>query len=340
MEDIFEIQEEVAEKIVEGLKIHLSSVEKNKLTERGTESSEADELYLRALEYFQRLTQDGIRISVQLVTDAIEQDPEYALAIAFKAIMLTTIYQMYDSNPDILSEAESLCITSLRLKPDLFHVFYPLSVVYALQGNLDKGEETAKEFIRSAPEQYLSHFSLGIFYGYTKQHAKAITPFEEVIWLKPDFRPALYNVVNRCNSAKETERREKWAHIALPVYERHLKLQPDDENCHMGHATLKYWGGLFDDAHREAMVLKNGNDSNVLFHAALLLSRLNQKREALDTFRKAIELGFRSFPHLMSFLIDDTDGVAQLGGTPEYEELKQMVEKIEAELHAPSPGAA
>src|SRR5204862_5825329 len=41
MEDIFDIQERVAEKVVEGLKIHLGSDEKKKLAERGTENAEA-----------------------------------------------------------------------------------------------------------------------------------------------------------------------------------------------------------------------------------------------------------------------------------------------------------
>ena len=56
MDDIFDIQEKVAEKVVEGLKVHLGSDEKQKLAERGTENTDAYELYLKSLEYFNRQT--------------------------------------------------------------------------------------------------------------------------------------------------------------------------------------------------------------------------------------------------------------------------------------------
>src|SRR5665213_383181 len=51
MNDIFDIQESVAAKVVEGLKVHLASDEKKKLAERGTENAEAYELYMKADEY-------------------------------------------------------------------------------------------------------------------------------------------------------------------------------------------------------------------------------------------------------------------------------------------------
>ncbi len=52
MNDIFEIQEAVALKVVEGLKVHLASDEKRKLAERGTENAEAYELFLKATSIF------------------------------------------------------------------------------------------------------------------------------------------------------------------------------------------------------------------------------------------------------------------------------------------------
>src|SRR5205823_4916484 len=45
--DIFEIQESVANQVVLGLKLHLTAQEKTLVVERGTESAEAYELYIR-----------------------------------------------------------------------------------------------------------------------------------------------------------------------------------------------------------------------------------------------------------------------------------------------------
>src|SRR6185503_12912766 len=52
MDDIFDIQEKVAERVVEGLKVHLVGDEVQKLAKRGTENAEAYVFYLRAEEYF------------------------------------------------------------------------------------------------------------------------------------------------------------------------------------------------------------------------------------------------------------------------------------------------
>jgi hypothetical protein len=44
-----------------------------------------------------------------------------------------------------------------------------------------------------------------------------------------------------------------------------------------------------------------------------------------------IEVGFKDIRLLRGFL---TDELASLAGTPAYEEVKRMVEKIELEVHA------
>src|ERR1035437_9667091 len=66
MDDIFDIQEQVAAKIVDGLNIILTKEEKSKLEERGTENAEAYELFLKANEYYDRQTKEGFRLAVQL----------------------------------------------------------------------------------------------------------------------------------------------------------------------------------------------------------------------------------------------------------------------------------
>src|ERR1035437_1449738 len=120
MNDIFDIQEKVAEKVVEGLKVHLGSDETKKLAERGTENAEAYELYMKANEYFSRQTMEGFRLAVQLFTEAIKLDTGYAQAYQFKANALAALHRSYDRDPALLDEAETLCKEALRLKADLF----------------------------------------------------------------------------------------------------------------------------------------------------------------------------------------------------------------------------
>jgi TolB-like protein/Flp pilus assembly protein TadD len=329
MNDIFDIQEKVAEKVVEGLKVHLASDEKKKLAERGTENAEAYELYLKAVEYFNRMTKEGIRLAVQLITEAIHLDPGYAQAFHFKANALAVIYHLYDRNAELLDEAEALAKEALRLKPDMFGVYYPLSQIYMHRGQTSEAEKTAKEYIRKDPQNPNSHFSLGFFYWSTGQPAKAIPAFEEAVRLKPDHLVSLFNLVVNCDNAKEREKCAHWAEVALPYYERHLKLHPDDETRLVHHATLLFHTGRTEAAHAAAIKLNNLKDGKSLYNNACIFGMLGDTAEALVAFRKAIEAGFKYIQLLKGFLADEKMGIAALAGTPEYEEVRGMVAALE-----------
>ncbi len=330
MNDIFDIQEKVAEKVVEGLKIHLASDEKKKLAERGTENAEAYELFLKAYEYFARQTKEGYHLAAQLTTEAIKLDPGYAQAYQFKANALAALYRAYDRTPALLDEAETLCKEALRLKADLFAVYAPLSKIYILRGQFAEAEEAAREFIRKDPQNFVSHTALGFVFAETGQYAKSIAPFAESVRLKPENLSSLFNLANNCDAAGEREKCEQWARIALPHYERHLKLHPEDEGMRVNHAALLQLSGRTKDAHAAAMNLMNLKDGISLFNVAFLFVKLGDKAEALRTFRKAIEAGFKHIEHMRSFLIDE-NAIASLAGTPEYQEVREMVEKMEAE---------
>ncbi|HET6400869.1 MAG TPA: TIR domain-containing protein [Candidatus Kapabacteria bacterium] len=328
MNDIFDIQEKVAGKVVEGLKVHLASDEKKKLAERGTENAEAFELLLKAREYFSRQTKEGFQLAVQLLTEAIKLDPEYARAYQLKALAVVALYRSYDRTPAFLDEAETLCKEALRLKPDLFAVYYPLSMIYMHRGQLAEAEEAVREYIRKDPQNSNSHFALGFFYNGTGQPAKAIAPYEEAVRLNADSLAILWNLVENCYDAGEREKCCHWATVALPIFERHFKLHPDDEKVRMAHAVLLFHSGRTEDAHAAAMQLTNLKDGGSLSNMAGLFGKLGDKTEALRTFRKAIEAGYRNIRELKEFLTDEKEGIVSLAGTPEYEEVKQMVEKM------------
>jgi Tol biopolymer transport system component len=59
LDDIFDIQEQVAQQIVEALKLKLTFSEKVSLTKRQTVNVQAYDLYLRAQSYLYRLTKRG-----------------------------------------------------------------------------------------------------------------------------------------------------------------------------------------------------------------------------------------------------------------------------------------
>jgi adenylate cyclase len=326
-ENIFEIQEAVAQKVVDGLKLTLTKEEKSLVQEHGTENAEAYELYVKALEYFLRQTKEGTEHAIQLSTEAIKLDPSYANAYQMKANAIASLYRDFHPDPALLEEAMQLVQEALRMKPDLWEAYNPLSAIYLLQGNPEAAEEAAKEYIRNAPEKPGGHFALGYFYSNTGQPAKAIAPYEQAVKLKPEDLTSLINLVASCNATNEEAKRTYWAELAIPRYERHLKLHPDDEFASINRAFLLHFAGRDEDAREAARSLSNIRDGVSLFNIAILQGTLKDYESALRTSRKAIEAGFRDIQHLNAFL-NDEDDIGKLKGTPEHEEVMQMVEKL------------
>jgi len=82
MKDIFDIQELVASEIAQALQIRLSPAEKQNLKKRFTENTGAYQLYLQGRFFWNRRSEEGLKTAIRYFEQAIEKDPNYALAWA------------------------------------------------------------------------------------------------------------------------------------------------------------------------------------------------------------------------------------------------------------------
>jgi adenylate cyclase len=328
MNDIFEIQEAVALKVVEGLKVHLAADEKKKLAERGTENAEAYELFLKANEYFDRQTKEGFELAAQLHSEAINLDPGYANAYTNKVNALSALYRNYKHDPALIDEGIVLITKALRLKPDQWSAYGALSNILRMQGKFEEAERTANKYVQNVPDDYHSHFTLAFFYINIGQHAKAIPPLEQALKFKPENLQILFNLTVSCNGAEEVKKQKEYAESAIPKYEKHLKLFPDDENCRVNHAVLLHFAGRDDEARAAARKLDDLQDGKTLFNIAYLQCNLKDYSAGILTFRKAIQAGIRNMRNIKLFL-DDEDGIGTLKGTPEWEAVRELVDSLE-----------
>ena len=80
MEDVFEIQDEISQAIVEKLKVKLVGREKERLAKRYTENLQAYNLCLRGRYYWYQRTPETIQKAMGFYEQALAKDPDYALA--------------------------------------------------------------------------------------------------------------------------------------------------------------------------------------------------------------------------------------------------------------------
>lgn len=82
LDDIFELEEQLARKITERLRVRLSGEIDRRLAKRFTGNSEAYQLYLKGRHHWTRRTPAALQQAVAYFQQAIDKDPAYALAYA------------------------------------------------------------------------------------------------------------------------------------------------------------------------------------------------------------------------------------------------------------------
>ncbi|HET6512885.1 MAG TPA: TIR domain-containing protein, partial [Candidatus Kapabacteria bacterium] len=181
MDDIFEIQEAVASKVIEGLNIHLTSAQAARLNERGTDNQDAYEMYLKADLEYRGHTKIKLERAIAYLREAITFDTEYARAMQYLSFILVRYYEVFDRDPRHLDEAEHYARAAQKLEPQLWKVLNSLSNIYVRRGKVAEAEQFALDFVKHAPDDPGSHFALGIFYQNSGQLERSIAPYERVL---------------------------------------------------------------------------------------------------------------------------------------------------------------
>ena len=91
MADVFALQEDLSTEISEKLQLRLSREEKQRLAKRYTENAEAYQLFLKGCFYWNKGTDEGTKKAMEYFQQAIEKDPNYALAYSWLADSYSTV---------------------------------------------------------------------------------------------------------------------------------------------------------------------------------------------------------------------------------------------------------
>ena len=82
MQDIFDIQDEISLAIVAALKVKLLGAEKATVLKRYTDNNEVYQLYLKGRFFWNKRTDETLKQAIGCFQQAIDLDPNYALAWA------------------------------------------------------------------------------------------------------------------------------------------------------------------------------------------------------------------------------------------------------------------
>jgi serine/threonine protein kinase/Tfp pilus assembly protein PilF len=295
MKDVFEVQDEMARKIAEALRVTLSPQELEALAIKPTESLQAYDLYLRGKRYARRQTRQDLEFALQMFENAVAMDPAFALAHAACANACAMFYSNYSRDTVWVERAREASGKAVALRWDLPEVQVSQAwVLYAAELH-----DEAVRMVRKAVER--KHDCEGAYYLLCRA-LFAAGRYQEVVDVADSAIEASgedYNVyvpiMNSLGAMGKEEARRNMAHRVIVALENHLKQVPEDARARVllgaNYADL----GRSDDSIRELnlAVTLRANEASILYNAACVYCGLKRKPEALDALRKAWEAGFR-----------------------------------------------
>jgi eukaryotic-like serine/threonine-protein kinase len=119
--DILALQQQIASDIADKLRAKLTGADKQLVTKQGTQNPEAYQLYVKGRFYWDKRTSADIKTAISLFKQALEKDPNYALAYSGIADGYTTLSSYGGDPTDTALKAIAAAKKALELDPTLAH---------------------------------------------------------------------------------------------------------------------------------------------------------------------------------------------------------------------------
>ncbi len=294
MKDVFAIQDDIAQSIVDALKVTLTPRDRRALQYVATTDAKAYDFYLRGRRYFYAMTKRAFHHAVKMYQQAIAEDPSYALAYAGIADAHSFLYMYGDSTPANAGKAQEASNRAVELDPDSAEAHASRGVALSISKRYDEAKAEFENAIQLNPKLFEARY----FYA---RDCFAQGKFEQAAELFADasaVNPSDYqSPAFQSMALKELGRAEEALAASLHAYkaaEKHLELHPDDARAlYLGAGALVELG----EAVKARVWVDRALDTDrsepaVLYNVACVYSLIGEKDQAIGLLDEAIENGF------------------------------------------------
>jgi serine/threonine protein kinase/Tfp pilus assembly protein PilF len=300
--DIFALQDKIVYDLTGGLNVALKGSEVASIERKETDSVEAYESYARGMMNLRLASRDSIERAISAFEDAIQHDPEYAIAWA----ALGGAYGLkgsFLSIADLMRKGIEMERRALALKPDFADARMWLGAGLMNFGQIDEAIAEIREAIRLEPENGMAHQALGRAFWVGKgDFDGAIPAFRRAIELNPEAGYSYLQLALLLAWQGKYAEAETVSRRAVELQDQYISgnagLQVVGANARLGYVF--YLQGRYDDAIREyerglAFVassdhaLKERTSIEIMMKIGAAYHRLGRQEEAARFFDRALK---------------------------------------------------
>jgi len=288
LEDIFAVQEDIAQNTVRALRVVLN--DQRAIQNVRTTSIEAYECYLRGRQLFYQMRRRSLESARQLYLKAIEMDDQFGPAYAGIADCSSFLYMDWGGLESDLVDADQASSKAVEIDPESAQGHASKGIVLALSGRYSDAErefETALQLNSNLYEAYYYYARSCFSQGKLDRAAELL---EHATEIRPDSVDALSMLGCIYRRQKREQLQKETFKKCLVAAENHLEFYPSDVRpLLLGATALIELGetkrGL--EWTRRALEL-DSQDPNVLYNAACAFSISGELGEAITCLEKSL----------------------------------------------------
>ena len=188
--DIIVVQDTIAQRIVEGLRVELSPAEQVGIAKASTQNPVAYEQYLRGRDLFARfifrtLSRDDCDSAIEHFDRAIQLDPNFALAHdGLGACYVNRVFKGFGGAEDY-ERAEVAFKKALAIDPNIFEARMLMVFVYLWRGEKQKAREEVNRARSEAPNEPVVHFVKAMLHRLDGEYGRALRSYDRLVRLDP-----------------------------------------------------------------------------------------------------------------------------------------------------------
>ncbi|HYN09057.1 MAG TPA: protein kinase [Vicinamibacterales bacterium] len=293
LEDVFAIQDEIAERVAVALGSLLTDHEREALRRPET-APETYEFFLRGRQLVNQSRGQSFMMAKQMFEQAIERDPQYAPAYAGLADVHAWFYTWWGGSDADYDAADRASRKALELASDLSEAHTSRGFVLSLVHKYEESEREFHEALRLNPLSFEAHYIYArMCFGWGRIQRSAEL-FRRAADVRPeDFQCLMLGSQALAMLGKKAEAAEA-NREGIRRAERQLELDPVDIRAlSLGSGAL-FVAGQHDRAEQwitRALEIAP-EDGGVLANAACFYAKAGRVEEALDVLEKTFARGW------------------------------------------------